>query len=340
MTDLETRAPSVLDMVFGYTAAQMLNVAARLEIADRLAAGAMTSAELAAAARTDGPAMYRLLRGLACFGVVIETGPDLFTLGPAGESLRADAPHSVRAMVMLLCADETWRSWGQLEYSVRTGQPAWEKVTGVSNFEYLASNPQKSAEFNAAMAEYTRAAVPGILSRYDFSRLGNVVDVGGGDGTLLAELLRAVPGLRGTVFDLPAGVETARQTLAAAGVTDRSTVVSGDFFDTVPDGADGYLLKSVLHDWDDKKAVEILTQCRKAMAPGGVVLTIEPVLPPTVTSPAVIGVVMSDLNMLVNTGGRERTEAEFGELYAAAGLTLTSISGQEADFCVIEGRAS
>ncbi len=339
MTDLETRAPGVLDLVFGYTAAQMVHVAARLDLADRLAPGPMTSAELAEATGTDRPSLYRLLRGLACFGVVLQTGPDSFALGPAGQSLRMDAPGSVRAMVLLLCSAETWRSWGELEHSVRTGEPAWDQVTGVPHFEFLAKHPEKAAVFNAAMAEYTRAAARGIIARGGFSRFGTVVDVGGGDGTLLAEILKAVPAARGVLFDLPAGLEPAVRTLSGAGVADRCDVIGGDFFTTVPGGADAYLLKSVLHDWDDDKAAEILRQCRTAMAPGGRVLAVEPVLPSTVDSPAVTGVVMSDLNMLVNTGGRERTADEFGTLFQAAGLELAAITGEDADFCVLEGRA-
>ncbi|HKN56360.1 MAG TPA: methyltransferase [Amycolatopsis sp.] len=339
MTDPQHHVPGVLDLVFGYTAAQMINVAARLELADHLARGPLTTDELAGLTGAHGPSLYRLLRGLACFGIVGQTGTGSFELGPAGRSLRSDAPDSVRAMVMLLCAGETWRSWGELEHSVRTGEPAWPRVTGVDHFEFMAKHPEKAAVFNSAMAEYTRAAAPGIIARGDFARFGTVVDVGGGDGTLLAEILKAVPNARGVLFDLPAGLDAAARTMATAGVADRCDVLGGDFFTMVPEGADAYLLKSVLHDWDDSRAEEILGRCRKAMAPGGAILVAEPVLPSTVDSPAVTGVVMSDLNMLVNTGGRERTATEFRGLFESAGLELAAITGEDADFCVLEGRA-
>lgn len=340
MSEQHGPMPSVLELVFGYTAAKMIDVAARLRVADHLSGGQRTTGQLAAATGTHEPSLFRLLRGLACFGVVVQTGSDTFTLGPAGEQLRSDTPGSIRSMVMLLCADETWRSWGELEHSVRTGEPAWDQVTGVSNFEYLAKHPEQAAVFNSAMAEYTRAAAPGIIGRHDFSRYATIVDVGGGDGSLLAEILVAAPATRGTLFDLPAGLDAAGSTLAAAGVADRATVTAGDFFASVPAGAEAYLLKSVLHDWADEKAVRILRACRDAMAPGGAVLAVEPILPSTMDSPAVTGVVMSDLNMLVNTGGRERTRDEFRALFTAAGLELATVTGEGTDFCVLEGRVA
>ncbi len=340
MSGTEHSPPGVLDIVFGYTAAPMMNVAARLKIADKIADGLKTSADIAAATETHEPSMYRLLRGLACFGVVTHTESDTFELGPTGSALRSDSPDSVRSMVMLLCAEETWRSWGRLEDSVRTGSPAWDQVNGISHFDFLDRNPHHAETFNAAMAEYTRAAVPGIVGRYDFSRFGTLVDIGGGDGTLLAAILASVPTLRGTLFDLPAGVEGARRTLDEANLADRSEIVVGDVFDSVPAGMDAYVLKSVLHDWDDEKCVAILRRCREAMGEHGTVLVIEPVLPPYVSSPSITGVVMSDLNMLVNTGGRERTEAEFRGLFVAAGLELTSVTGEGTDFCILEGKPS
>lgn len=336
---MSDRMPSVLELVFGYTAAKMIDVAARLRVADHLAEGQLTIHELAERTETHEQSLFRLLRGLACFGVVVQTSPDTFTLGPGGQQLRSDTPESIRSMVMLLCADETWRSWGELEYSVRTGAPAWDQVIGVSNFEFLAKHPEQAAVFNAAMSEYTRAAIPGIIGRHDFTRYATIVDIGGGDGSLLAEILKASPTTRGTVFDLPAGVDGAARTFEAAGVADRATVTPGDFFATgVPAGAEAYLLKSVLHDWGDEKATQLLRTLRDAVAPGGAVLAVEPVLPATVENPAVTGIVMSDINMLVNTGGRERTLDEYRALFTAAGLELADVSGEGTDFCVLEGR--
>ncbi|MGH3925747.1 MAG: methyltransferase, partial [Pseudonocardiaceae bacterium] len=223
------------------------------------------------------------------------------------------------------------------EYSVRTGRPAWERVTGLPAFEFLAQHPDQAATFNAAMADHTRSVAPTIIASYDFSRFGTLVDVGGGDGTLIAAILNGVPGLRGVLFDLPAGVEGAAKTLAAAGVADRCEVATGDFFTSVPDGADAYLLKSVIHDWDDERAVAILRSCRRAMPADGTILVVEPVLPAKVDSPEMTGTVMSDINMLVSTGGRERTEDQFRALSTAAGFQLTAIVGEGANYRVIEG---
>lgn len=331
--------PNVFDRVVGYAPAQIIAVAARLGIADQLAGGAMTSGELAAATGTHAPSLYRLLRALACLEVVAEVGPDRFELTPAGVALRSDAPGSIRALAMLLCSDEAWRSWGELEYSVRTGKPAWDRVTGMSAFEFFTQHPEQSATFNAAMAEYTRSVAPAIVAGYDFSRFATLVDIGGGDGTLIAAILNAVPGLGGVLFDLPAGVERSAKTLAAVGVADRCQVVTGDFFTSVPEGADAYLLKNVIHDWDDERAVAILRSCRRAMTAAGTLLLAEQVLPPQVESPEVTGMVLGDLQMLVLTGGRERTAEEFRALFTAAGFELTTIVAA-GGLCLIEGSPS
>ncbi|HEX9335641.1 MAG TPA: methyltransferase [Pseudonocardiaceae bacterium] len=339
MSEGQTATPSVLEIIFGYGASQVVNVTARLGLADHLASGVGTTAELAAITGTDELSMHRLLRTLVCLGMVTQSAPDWFTLAPAGEPLRADVPYSLRQMAMLVCGEETWRSWGELEYSVRTGRPAYDRVTGLSSFEFLAKHPDHAAVFNQAMAGYTRAAAPAIIANGRFDRFDTLVDVGGGDGTLLAAILGANPGLRGMLYDLPAGVESADRTLSDAGVADRCDVTGGDFFVSVPEKADAYLLKSVLHDWNDERAVDVLRNCRRAMTPTSRILVVEPVLPPMV-SPELTGIVLSDLNMLVNTGGRERTEDEFRSLFTSAGLELNSVAGTGVDFRVLEGSAT
>jgi hypothetical protein len=330
---------SLLDAVFGYAPAQVVHVAARLGIADHLAGGPRTSAELAELTGTHEPSLRRLLRGLACVGGVTELSPGRFELTPDGEALCDDAPHSIRRLVLLSAGDEVWRSWGELEYSVRTGKPAWDKVTGASTFEFYATHPQQRAIFDAAMSAHTRSVAPAFAAGYDFGRFGTLVDLGGGNGTLIAALLAATPGLHGILYDLPDGLESAPKVLAEAGVADRCEVVAGDFFASVPAGADAYVIKSVIHDWDDDRTVALLRVCRAAMAPGSVLLVIEPVLP-DVVSAADTGSVMSDLNMLVLTEGRERTEAEFRALYAAAGLELTEVVGPLAGYRLIAGSVS
>lgn len=331
---------SVQDLVYAFMPAQILGVAARLRIADELADAPRTIPELAAATETHPPSLRRLMRALTCLGVVAELASDLFELAPGGQQLRADLPGSVRAAVMLFTSEEVWRSWIGLEYSVRTGNIAWDHVYGMSVFEYMDRNPGHSGTFNAAMADRTRTVAPRIAASYDFGRFDTLVDVGGGDGVLMATILAAAPALHGVVFDQPAGVAATADTLRATGLADRCEVVAGDFFAGVPEGASAYLLKSVIHNWDDERAVEILGNCRKAMRHNGTLLVIERVLPPRISAPAPSRVVFSDINMLVTTFGRERTEAEFRSLYEAAGFRLTGVvatSAEPVDYHVLIG---
>lgn len=323
--------PSVQDLVYAFMPAQILGVAARLRIADELAAAPRNLMELAAATETHPPSLRRLMRGLTCIGVVTEPETDLFELAPRGQQLRADVPDSVRAAVMLFTSEEVWRSWIGLEHSVRTGSIAWDHIYGMSVFEYLAEHPEQCGTFNAAMADRTRVVSPSIAASYDFSRFETLVDVGGGDGALIATILAATPGLRGILFDRPAGAAGAAASLREAGVSDRCDIVTGDFFVAVPDGADAYVVKTVLHNWDDDQVVAILRNCRKAIRDGGRLLVIERMLPPRIESPGAGRVVYMDLNMLVTTHGRERTEAEFRSLYATAGFELTEAVATEED---------
>ncbi|TDC56288.1 methyltransferase [Actinomadura sp. KC345] len=331
-----SRSP-LLDLAFGYMPAQMLHVAAEIGLADALADGPRPSAELARETGTHAPSLYRLLRGLTGLGVVEQKERDLFALTAEGQRLRTDAPDSIRALVRLFCGPDVWRTWGDMTETLRTGEYAWKRVTGTTSFEYFESNEELSATFNEAMAEHTRAVAPGIIEAHDFGRYGTVADLGGGDGTLLAAILRANPGLRGMLFDLPAGLAAASGPLED--VADRAETVPGDFFEAVPEGADAYVLKSVIHDWHDEKATAILRNVRAAMRPDARVLVLEQVMPEIVT-PETRGVVHNDLNMLVSTGGRERTEAEFRELLEGAGLTAVSLTGPlpPSAYHVIEAR--
>ncbi|MGI5169208.1 methyltransferase [Spirillospora sp. CA-253888] len=317
-----TRSP-LLDLAYGYMPAQVVHAAAELGVADTLAAGPRSSADLAAETGTHAPSLLRLLRALTVLGVAEQHGPDLFALAPAGRDLCRDAPGSVRNLVLLFCGPEVWRTWGGLVDTLRTGEYAWERATGMTAFEFFARHQELSATFNEAMAEHTRAVAPAVVEAADLGRFGVIADLGGGDGTLLAAVLRAVPAARGLLLDLPAALEGAKDTLGD--LADRCDIVTGDFFAEVPAGADAYLLKSVLHDWDDERTAAILRSCRAAMRPDARLLLVETLLPPVVTAEH-RGTAMSDLNMLVATGGRERTEAEFRALLAAAGFATVSVS--------------
>jgi O-methyltransferase domain len=247
----------------------------------------------------------------------------------------------VHGLVTMLCGPENWRSWGELVASVRTGQPGWDKAHGCSWIEFYERHPDRSANFNRAMAEHTRDAAPGIVDAAELSRFNTLVDVGGGDGTLIAEALRVHPGLKGVVFDMPAGLAQAGATLEAAGVAERCRLLSGDFFESVPAGADAYLLKQVLHDWDDEHARAILSAVRRSMPRHSRLLLAERMLPEEVDA-AAVPTLLVDVLMMVVTGGRERTEAEFAALLAEAGLELSSISDPlpPFDYRIIEGVAS
>ncbi|CCK25400.1 O-demethylpuromycin-O-methyltransferase [Streptomyces davaonensis JCM 4913] len=317
-----------LRLVHGYMASQALGAAVRLNIADALAESPKSCADLAAATDTDPDALRRLLRALETLGLVERPSrTDLFTLTSFGDVLRSDADAPAHALANLFTSPAVWRPWGELHQSVRTGATAFETVFGMPAFAYIGRQAELSALFNAAMAETAQGAADVVAAGCDFSRFPTVVDVGGGNGTLLAALLTAHPGSRGVLLDTPTGVREAPKVLADAGVADRCTITTGDFFTAVPAGGDAYVLKSVIHDWDDEPARTVLRRCREAMPDHAKLLLVEPVLPGENGPAAELSVVLSDLNMLVMAGGRERTEAEYATLLDSAGLELVGVGG-------------
>jgi SAM-dependent methyltransferase len=330
-------------MSMGTHVSQALAVAARLRIGDLLQGEPRTADELAVATNTHAPSLRRLLRALTSVGVLAEDAAGRFALTPLGAPLRSDAPDSVRAWVELVGRPYHRHTWTELIYSVQTGQPALDHVLGMGAFEYFQAHPEVGEQFNNAMTDISRLAEPGVVRGYPFAALTAgesgaaplIVDVGGGHGALLAGILRAYPGLRGMLFDQPPVVAGAGQVLAAAGVADRCTVVGGDFFEGVPAGGDAYLMKNIIHDWDDARATTILQHCRRAISPGGKLLLVELLLPPPNTESFAP---WADLEMLVMTpGGRERTESEYAALFTAAGFRLSRVVPTESPFSVIEG---
>jgi orsellinic acid C2-O-methyltransferase len=304
---------------------QAVCAAAELGLADELVDGPRTVHDLAAATGSHPPSLLRLLRVLTALDVVVPTGPDQFALGVLGDQLLSDSPTSVRSFVRLVGKPGWWDAWSGLVTSVRTGETSFEKVVGTPVFEYVQQHPDEAALFAEAMRQRTRQVAPEIVGAYDFSRFGTVVDVGGGDGTLLTHILEAAPETRGVLFELGPTSEVAAGVLEAADMSERCKVVPGDFFVSVPEGGDAYVLKTVVHDWDDEQAVVILRNCRQAMAPDGRVLVIETLVPDVITSDDA-DVLMVDMTMLVLAGGRERTQTEYRVLLAAAGLRVTSVS--------------
>lgn len=320
-------------LVHGYRVTQMLSVMAKLGIADLLEGGPRTADELAAATGAHPDALYRVLRTLASVGVFEEIAPRRFALTPLAEPLRVAHPHSVHSMAVYQ-GDHVYQAWGDLLHSVMTGAPAFDHVFGAPHFAYMAQHPEMSAPFDQAMSENSRRVASAVVAAYGFGEAGTVVDVGGGQGVLLAAILGAHPGLRGILFDQPHVVAGAQPMLDAAGVADRCETVAGDFFAAVPSGCDFYVLRHILHDWDDERSIAILRSCAKAMPPHGKVLVIEAIVASGNEGPQTK---LLDVQMLVMNGGRERTAAEYEQLFTAAGLRLTRIIPTASDANIIEG---
>jgi ubiquinone/menaquinone biosynthesis C-methylase UbiE len=312
-------------MAFGIVSCQALYLAAELGIADHLAHSPLSAQALAQKTGAHTDAMGRLLRALVAFGILRSEGEDNFRLAPSGEFLRTDVPGSLRATVRFLLGPWFWRAWEHLGHSLRTGNPAFEQAWGMSNFEYWARNAEVSEIHDDAMAGLTALETARVLAAYDFSPFGTVVDVGGGNGAFLAALLRQHPQVRGVLVDLPHVVTRAPEVLQTGGVLDRCAVVGGDFFEAVPPGGNVYMLKRVIHDWDDERAQAILRNCHRVMDARAKLLIIDWLLPPQPLREAVTGYIV-DLTMLaVTPGGRERTQAEFQRLLESAGFEFTRV---------------
>ncbi|GAA4524156.1 methyltransferase [Amycolatopsis samaneae] len=308
----------------GAMGTHVIGVAADLGLADTIGEGRRV-AEIARAHDLPADRMTRLLRAFAGLGYCVEREPGVYALTEAGSLLRKDDPRSLLALAKLSTAPVTERPWRRLRDSLRTGRPAFEDVFGCPAFEYFAGEPEQSANFNAAMSQGTHDFAEAVSGVYDFGRYATIVDLGGGDGTLLAAILRGAPEARGVVFDLEAATAESARILDRAGVSDRTTVVTGDFRENVPE-ADLYVIKSVLHNWDDDQAAVVLGHCRAAMRQDGRVLIADPVLPELACADErPFDPYLMDLHMLVVVGGRERTRSEFETLCARAGLAVTTV---------------
>jgi hypothetical protein len=320
-------------MIMGFRVTQMIYVAARLGIADLLHERPRTAEELAGATGTHAPSLYRLLRALAGAGIFAEDAQGRFGMTPLAEPLRTGVPGSRRQQAILFGEEARWRAWGDLLYSVTTGEPAFPHLFSTTMWEYQSGRPELNAAFNDFMTAITAPSTPAVVAAYDFSGIDTLVDVGGGHGLLLAAILRANPHLRGILCDAPHVIEGARPLLEEAGVLDRCELASCDFFSSVPPGADAYLLKSIVHDWSDDLALAILQTCRRAIPDHGRLLLVENIVPPgNDPHPGKL----TDLQMLVMLGGRERTESEFRSLLSAAGFTLTRTIPTESPVSIVE----
>jgi O-methyltransferase/methyltransferase family protein len=320
-------------MLTGYWAAQAVYVAAKLRLADLLVSGPKSSDELASATGAHGRSLYRLLRALASLGVFSEDESHRFSLTPLAECLRSDVPGSQWALAVM-AGEEHYHAWGDLLYSVRTGEVAFEKVYGRPVFDFLAVRPEQARIFDAAMTGVHGRETAAMLDAYDFSSVRVLADIGGGNGSTLCEVLGRYPTMRGVLFDLPGVIERARSHIAAAGLSERCQLVAGSFFESVPSGADAYVLRHIIHDWDDAKSATILRTIHKAMDTSAKLLVIETVILPD--NEPNFGKLL-DLAMLVIPGGAERTEQEYCQLYETAGFRLTRIVPTAAGVSIIEG---
>jgi ubiquinone/menaquinone biosynthesis C-methylase UbiE len=325
---------AVLQMASGYWVSQSIYVAAKLGIADLLKDSPKSCDELATATGTHAPSLYRVLRALASLGVFAETQPNHFTLTPLAACLQSDVPDSIRAYVIMQ-GEEHYQAWGDLLHGVQTGGSPFEHIYGMNLFDYLAQNPESAKIFDESMTNLSVIESAAIAASYDFSSIQTLVDVAGGEGLLIASILKSNPTLKGVLFDRPYVIERAKRFLEAEGVLERCQLAAGNFFESVPEGGDAYILKHIIHDWDDERAIAILKQCHKVMPDNGKVLVAEQVIPPG--NEPFMGKLL-DLHMLVMTpGGRERTEAEYRALFEKAGFKLTRIVPTQDEVSIIEG---
>jgi hypothetical protein len=323
----------------GHYFSRALALAAKLGVADFLKDGPRHYEDLAAATKTHPPSLNRVLRLLASIGVFEEREGGIFALTPMAELLRTGVPGSMRSSVQLFAGVGIQDSWKELEYCIQTGEPAFRRHSPDSDpFVQIAQNPEMAKVFDEAMATFAPVTAAAIAAAYDFSSFGKLVDIGGGNGSLLVGILKANPKLHGIVFDMPHAAEKARAKITEAGLQSRCEAIGGDFFKEVPPGADAYIIKHVIHDWNDERAAAILRSVRQAMPPRARLLIAEGVYPARIDqSDAGRGAAANDVNMLVCTGGRQRSEAEFHSLYAASGFKLTRIVPTPARLSLIEG---
>jgi SAM-dependent methyltransferase len=333
MTEENPSPPALFEMATAYWLSQAIYVAAKLGIADLLGDGPQSCVALAASTGSDASSLFRLMRALSSVGIFAHRGRDRFALSRLAESLQTDVHGSLRAMVITI-GEIHYQACGNLLHSVQTGSPAFNTVFGASLFDYLQRNVDVADAFNHGMANVSAMLAYAVLMAYDFAGISSIVDVGGGQGKLLEKILQFTPDITGTVFDTASTIERAKQGFANDASSMRCSYVVGDFFGSVPQGADAYLLCGVIHDWDDRCAIEILRNCRRAMAEKGRVLIVDMVVPDT---GARSFSKLLDLNMLAMTGGRERTKAEFRALLDAADYKLTRIIPTMAPQSILEG---
>ena len=319
-------------LITGYWISQAIYAAAKFGIADELKDGPRSVEELAEATSTNANALYRLLRALAGKGIFAEDGARRFSLTPLAEPLQSDAPGSKRAMA-LMYGDEVFRAWAEIDYSIQTGEIAFDRVFSKPVFDYLGENPDKAKIFDAAMVGIHGRESDAVLDAYDFSDIGVLADIGGGNGSQITGILQKHSSMKGILFDLPHVIERAKDPIDAAGLSTRCELVSGNFFESIPQCADAYMMRHIIHDWNDDKSLTILRNCHRAMSSGSKLLVVESVIPPG-NEP--FGGKFLDLVMMLVPGGKERTEDEFRRLFSEAGFDLTQVVSTATELSIVE----
>jgi hypothetical protein len=322
-------------MIYGFMLSQSIYVAAQLGLADLLRNGPRSSDDLACATCMHAPSLYRILRTLAAVGVFEETEPNVFGLTPMGETLRTDVEGSLRPLAVCMGGQCNWQAWGDILHSIKTGESAFEHVFGTGFFQHLDRHPDNAKMFVEAMNCCSSLYNEAVVAAYDFSRLGKVVDIGGGQGKLVTGILKANPATHGILFDTPTQTPGAQRLFEQEEIADRCEAMTGDFLEAVPEGGDAYLLKHIIHDWDDQRAIEILKNCHRSMSKDARLLLIEEII--TDASEFAPAKVL-DIQQMLMPGGRERTEEEYRKLLEAAGFELTAVIPTRSSLSIIESK--
>lgn len=331
----ETPPPlQMLQLISGFWISRCVYIMAKLGIADLLKDGPRSAEDLAREAGAHAPSLFRVLRALVAVNVLTQTEDGRYGSTPMLETLRSDVPGSLRAFAMTELGEEHYPAWGELLHSVRTGEIAFDKAFGKPVWEFFAKHEENARIFNDAMSGMTAQAEQALHAAYSFEGIRTIVDVGGGHGGLITSILKRNPDMRGILFDAPPVIDGAKPKIAESDVANRCEAIGGDFFKSVPEGGDAIIMKWIIHDWNDEQSIAIMQNCHRALPENGKLILVEAVVPP---GNEMHFAKFIDLNMLVMTGGRERTEEEFRRLYEAAGFRLTQVVATESPFSVIEG---
>ncbi|MDR4496484.1 MAG: acetylserotonin O-methyltransferase [Candidatus Scalindua sp.] len=336
MNSEHTQSPceTLSHMIQGYKNSQLVYLAAKLGVADLLAAGPKSADEIVISTGTNAQALCRIMNGFVWCGLVIQREDKLFELTSLGECLRSDASDSLKDEA-LFTGEILGPAWSAIHNTVKTGITGFDHFFGMGIFQYLTEHPEIGESFNKVMVKCTAAMSESVLAVYDFSPYREVVDVGGGFGALLTSILKKHPGIHGVLFDISSVIQGAKDRLEKEGLLNRCTIVAGDFFNSVPQGGDLYILKSIIHDWDEADCLRILKNCHKAMGTRGKILLVEWIMPEIVDN-ATNGVNL-DLTMLMVSGGQERTEREYRALFDSAGFQLNRIIPTPSGKSLLEG---